>query len=49
MFQFGLGFDISVYFEKLKFHYNETGVKDARGVPSYVNEVKGHVTRSRVI
>ena len=36
-------------FEKLKSDGNQTWVKDAIGVPSYVNEVKGHVPRSRVI
>ena len=41
MFQFGYVFVIRVSFEKLKFDYNQTGVKDAIGAPSYVNEVKG--------
>ena len=49
MFQFGLVFVIRVSYEKLKFDYNQTWVKDAIGVPLYVNEVKGHIPRSRVI
>ena len=36
-------------FEKLKSDWNHTRVKDAIGVPLFVNEVKGHVPRSRVI
>ena len=36
-------------FEKLKSNYNQTWFKDEIGVPSYVNEVKGQVPRSRVI
>ena len=38
-----LGFVIWVSFEKLKSDYNQTWVKDEIGVPSYANEVKGHV------
>ena len=38
-----------VSFEKLMSNYNQTWVKDVIGVPSYVNEVKGHVPRSRII
>ena len=38
-----LGFRYSVSFEKLMSDYNQTWVKDAIGVPSYVNEVKDHV------
>ena len=46
-----LVFVIWVSFEKLKSDYNQTWDKDAIGVPSYVNEVKGHVLllRSRFI
>ena len=36
-------FVIWVSFEKLKSDWNQTWVKDAMGVPLYVNEVKGHV------
>ena len=43
MFQFGYLFVIRVSFEKLKSDHNQTWVKDAIGVLSYVNEVKGHV------
>ena len=43
MFQFGWVFVIRVSFEKLKSDHNQTWVKDAVGVPSYVNEVKDHV------
>ena len=44
MFQFGKVFVIWVSFEKLtKSDHNQTWVKDAIGVPSYINEVKGHV------
>ena len=42
-------FVIWVSFEKLQSDWNQTWVKDAMGVPLYVNEVKGHVPRSRVI
>ena len=49
MFQFGQVFVIRVSFEKLKSDYNQTLVKDEIGVPSCVNEVKGHIPRSRVI
>ena len=38
-----------VSFEKLKSNWNWTWVKDAIGVPLYVNEVEGHVPRSNVI
>ena len=31
--------------QKLKSDYNQTWVKDAIGVPSYVDEVRGHVPR----
>ena len=41
--EFKLIFRFWVSFEKLKSDYNHTWVKDAIGVPSYVNEVKGHV------
>ena len=44
-----LVFVIWVAFEKLKSDCYQTWVKDAIGVPLYVNEVKGHVPRSRVI
>ena len=37
-----------VSFEKLKSDWSQTKVKDAIGVPLYVNEVKGHVIRSQV-
>ena len=40
---------LGVSFEKLKCDYNQTWVKDGIGVPSYVNEVRGHIPRSRVI
>ena len=36
-------FIIRVFFEKLKSHYNQHCVKDVIGLPSYVNEVKGHM------
>ena len=50
MFQLDLVFIIRVSFEKLKSNYKQTWVKDAIGVPSYVvDEVKGHIPRSRVI
>ena len=32
-----------------KSNWHQTWVKDAKGVPLYVNEVRGHVPRSRVI
>ena len=32
-----------------KSDYNQTWIKDEIGAPSYVNEVKCHVPRSRVI
>ena len=38
-----LGFYYSGLLDKLKSGYYQTWVKDAIGVPSYVNEVKGHV------
>ena len=41
--EFKLVFRFWVCFEKLKSDYNQTWVKDAIGVPSYVNEVKGNV------
>ena len=44
-----LGFRYLISFEKLKSGYNQTWVKDAIEVPSYVNEVKGNVSRSRII
>ena len=44
-----LGFRYSSLLEKLKSDYNQTWVKDAIGVPSYVYVVKGHLPRSRVI
>ena len=54
-----LGFVIRVSFKKFKSDYNQTYVKDAKGVhqtwvkdaigvPSYVNEVKGHVQGQRL-
>ena len=43
MFQFGKVFVIQVSCEKLKSGDKQTWVKDAIGVLSYVNEVKGHV------
>ena len=43
-----LVFVIWVSFEKLKSDWNQTWVKNATGAPLYVNEVKGHVLRSRV-
>ena len=42
MFHFGLIFVIWFSFEKLNLDYNQTWVKDAMGVHSYVDEVKGH-------
>ena len=42
-------FIIRVSFEKLKCDYNQSLVKHAIGVPSYVKEVKGNVARSRVM
>ena len=36
-----------VSFEYLKYDWSQTWVKDAVGVPLYVNEVKGHVPRSK--
>ena len=44
-----LVFVIWVSFEKLKSDWNQPWVKDAIGVLLYVNEVRGHVPRSRVI
>ena len=38
----GYVFVIQVSFEKLKFDRNQTCVKGAMEVPSYVNQVKGH-------
>ena len=43
MFQFGQVFVIWISFEKLMSDYNQTWLKDAIGVPSYANEVKGQV------
>ena len=44
-----LAFVIWVSFEKLKYDWSQTRVKDAIGVPLYVNEVKSHVPRSKII
>ena len=44
-----LVFVIWVSFEKLKSDWNQTWVKGAIRVSLYVNEVNGHVSRSRVI
>ena len=35
--------------EKLKSDWNQTWVKDVMGVHLYLNLVKGHISRSRVI
>ena len=44
-----LGFPCLVFLERLKSDYNQTWVKDAIWVLSYVNEVRGNVPRSMVI
>ena len=44
-----LVFVIWVSFEKLMSDWSQAWVKDAIGVPAYVNEVKSHVPRSNVI
>ena len=55
LFQFGLVFVILVSFEKLMSDCSQTWIKGAMGVLLkrnnllYVNEVKGHVPRARVI
>ena len=41
--EFRLVFVIWVAFEKWKSHDKQIRIKDAIGVPSYINEVKGHV------
>ena len=38
-----LGFSYLGVLWELKSNYNQTWVKDAEGIPSYVNEVKGHL------
>ena len=38
-----------VSFEKLKFSYNQTWVKDITGVLSYIDKVTGYTPRLRVI
>ena len=44
-----LVFVIWVSFEKLKFDLDQTWFMDIKWEPSYVDEVKGHIPRSRVI